>query len=64
MNSDDLRNRTKQFALRIIKLAGSLPATRVGDVLGRQLLKSGTSIGANYRCCPNPASSNRPASLR
>ena len=41
--------RTKEFALRIINLIGALPANRVGDVLGRQILKSGTSIGANYR---------------
>ena len=35
MNSDELRNRTKQFALRIIKLASALPRNRTGDVLGR-----------------------------
>jgi four helix bundle protein len=49
MDSADLRKRTKTFALRVIKLSASLPATRFGDVLGRQILKSGTSIGANYR---------------
>jgi four helix bundle protein len=49
MNRDEMRNRTKQFALRIIKLSCALPQTREGDVLGRQLLKSGTSVGANYR---------------
>ncbi|MBU4273346.1 MAG: four helix bundle protein [Planctomycetes bacterium] len=49
MNSNDLRNRTKKFALRIIKLASALPRNRLGEVLGRQILKSGTSIGANYR---------------
>jgi four helix bundle protein len=49
MDSKELRERTKQFALRIIRLTASLPAGRVGDVLGRQFLKSGTSIGANYR---------------
>ncbi len=49
MDRDELRKRTKQFALRIIKLASSMPSTRAGEVLGRQLLKSGTSIGANYR---------------
>ncbi|MDY0169322.1 MAG: four helix bundle protein [Thermoguttaceae bacterium] len=49
MNSDQLRNRTKQFALRVIKLAAAMPHTRAGDVLGRQILRSGTSIGANYR---------------
>lgn len=49
MDRDELRNRTKKFALRIIKLVGSLPSDRMGDVLGRQILKSGTSVGANYR---------------
>ncbi len=49
MDHQDLCNRTKAFALRIIKLTAALPKNRVGDVLGRQLLKSGTSIGANYR---------------
>lgn len=38
-----------QFSVRVIKLVGSLPAGKAGDVIGRQLLKSGTSIGANYR---------------
>jgi len=49
MDSKELRRRTKQFALRIIKLAANLPAGRVGNVMGRQILKSGTSVGANYR---------------
>jgi len=43
------KNRTKLFALEIVRLVESLPRTRVGDVLGRQLLRSGTSVGANYR---------------
>lgn len=41
--------RTRQFALRTIRLVAALPDDRVGDVLGRQVLRSGTSIGANYR---------------
>lgn len=45
----DLRPRTKQLALRVIKLFTALPQTEVGRVLGRQLLRSGTSVGANYR---------------
>jgi four helix bundle protein len=45
----ELEARTKQFALRVINLISSLPKRRVADVLGHQLLKSGTSIGANYR---------------
>lgn len=43
-----MRRRTKAFALRVIRVVTSLPPGRIGDVLGRQLLKSGTSIGANY----------------
>jgi four helix bundle protein len=49
MDSEELRQRTKAFAPRIIKLAGSLPRTRIGDVVGRQILKAKTSVGANYR---------------
>ncbi|MBX3388934.1 MAG: four helix bundle protein [Phycisphaeraceae bacterium] len=41
--------RTRAFSLRVIKLAESLPATRTSEVIGRQLLRSGTSVGANYR---------------
>jgi four helix bundle protein len=44
-----LRARTKQFALRVIRLVEALPRTRAGDVIGWQLLKSATSVGANYR---------------
>ena len=49
MDRDELRKRTKVFALRAIKLVGALPDGVVGNVLGRQILKSGTSVGANYR---------------
>lgn len=49
MNSDELKARTKQFTLRIIRLVESLPRGRTADVIGRQLLRSGTSVGANYR---------------
>ena len=45
----DLKERTKQFALKVIRLVGSLPRTRDADIIGRQLLKAGTSVGANYR---------------
>jgi four helix bundle protein len=45
----DLRQRTKQFALRIIKLYLAVPSKGVGFVLGPQLLKAGTSVGAHYR---------------
>jgi len=45
----DLKKRSKRFALAVIKFASSLPRTRAADVLSRQLLRSATSIGANYR---------------
>src|SRR5690625_136062 len=48
VNRKVIEKRTKDFALRIIKLVSVLPQNQVGYVLGRQLLKSGTSIGANY----------------
>ena len=46
---EELQLRTKHFALRIIKLVSRLPKTKAADVIGYQLLRSGTSIGANYR---------------
>lgn len=49
MNREDLRRRTKNFALRIIRLVSEMPSGRLNDVLARQILKAGTSIGANYR---------------
>ena len=49
MNSDDLKRRTKQFALRVIRLVELLPIGRTANVIGNQLLRSGTSVGANYR---------------
>ena len=45
----DLKKRTKHFALGIISLVSSLPRSREADIIGRQLLRSGTSVGANYR---------------
>ena len=45
----DLKMRTKQFGLRVIRLVETLPKNRTADVLGRQLLRSATSVGANYR---------------
>jgi len=44
-----LKERTKSFALRIIGLVDGLPVGRTAEVIGRQLLRSGTSVGANYR---------------
>ena len=49
MDEKELKDRTKQFALRVIKLVSSLPKTIMAQVIGRQLAKSGTSVGANYR---------------
>ncbi len=44
----DLRGRTKAFALRVIRLYRNLPKTTEAQVLGRQVLRSGTSVGAHY----------------
>ncbi|MFN3918619.1 MAG: four helix bundle protein [Flavobacteriales bacterium] len=49
MNKEDLKRRTKQFALRIIKLVEELPNTKTGNVIGNQIIRSGTSVAANYR---------------
>ncbi len=49
MNPKELEKRTKRFALKIIEFVGSWPRGKVFDVIGYQLLKSGTSIGANHR---------------
>jgi four helix bundle protein len=49
MDKEDLKRRTKQFALRVIRLVESLPRGQTAAVMGRQLLRSGTSVGANYR---------------
>ena len=49
MDPDAMKARTKAFALRVIKLTESLPATRAAEVIGRQLLRSPTSVGANSR---------------
>src|SRR3989304_6090260 len=45
----DLKVRTKKFALRVIKLYQSLPKTGEAQVIGKQVLRSGTSVGAQYR---------------
>jgi four helix bundle protein len=49
MNQQEMKARTKRFALRIIKLIDSLPASTAAGVIGKQLIRSGTSVGANYR---------------
>jgi four helix bundle protein len=49
MTEKDLKERTKQFALRIVKLVNSLPKTTTGIEFGEQIFRSGTSVAANYR---------------
>jgi len=49
MDRTELETRTKEFALQIVRFVSALPKNQVTNVLGYQLLKSGTSIGANYR---------------
>src|SRR5438270_14022107 len=56
MKSDALKDRTKKFALRIIKLIGALPKTTSGRAVANQLVRSGTSVGANYRAPCRPRS--------
>jgi four helix bundle protein len=48
-NESDLKKRTKAFALRILKLVDALPKTTAGRALASQIVRSGTSIAANYR---------------
>ncbi|MFL3657223.1 MAG: four helix bundle protein [Opitutales bacterium] len=45
----DLKIRTKEFSLRIISMYAALPKSTVGQVIGKQILRSGTSVGAHYR---------------
>jgi len=47
--AETLKNRTKEFALRVIRVVRSLPARPEARIIGHQLLRSGTSVGANYR---------------
>lgn len=49
MTERQFKKRTRSFALRVIQLVEALPERRTASVLGRQLLRSGTSVGANYR---------------
>ncbi len=49
MNSEELKERTKIFGLRVIKLYEEISKTRKGEILGNQLLRAATSVGANYR---------------
>src|SRR3979409_349338 len=49
MKPDDLKKRTKQFALRVLKLVAALPNSLSGRTIGGQRARAGTSVGANYR---------------
>lgn len=49
MNENDLKKRTKQFGLKVISLVESLPSGQTARTIGNQLLRSGVSVGANYR---------------
>ena len=57
MKYDNLRRRTKQFGLDVIRLVEKLPHDEVSRILGKQLLRSGTSVGANYRAACRAKSS-------
>ncbi len=49
MTPEELKTRTKAFAVRVIRLVDALPRSLAAQVVGRQLLRSATSVGANYR---------------
>jgi four helix bundle protein len=49
MDADDLKKRTKEFALRILKLVAALPNTLQGRTVAGQLVRAGTSVASNYR---------------
>ena len=49
VNENDLKKRTKQFGLKVIQLVESLPGGQTARTIGKQLLRSGMSVGANYR---------------
>lgn len=49
MTPDEMKQRTKNFGIRIVKVVEKLPPKRTAQTIGQQLLRSGTSVGANYR---------------
>jgi four helix bundle protein len=49
VNSEELKARTRDFGIRVIRLVEALPKSQSAGVIGRQLLRSGTSVGANHR---------------
>jgi four helix bundle protein len=57
MDEKTFKNRTKKLAVAIIKEVDKLPRSRAADVIGKQLIRSGTSIGANYRAACRAKSS-------
>ncbi len=57
MNKDQLKQRTKKFALDIIKFVESLSKGKTAEIIGKQLLRSRTSVGANYRAACRARSS-------
>lgn len=64
MDEQGFKNRTKKFALEVIKLVQTLPRSRTAGTIGRQLLRCGTSVGANYRsACRGKSTSDVVAKL-
>ncbi|HUA66835.1 MAG TPA: four helix bundle protein [Alphaproteobacteria bacterium] len=49
MTREEMKSRTRDYANRVVKLCGALPRNWIAQTLCRQLLRSGTSVGANYR---------------
>jgi four helix bundle protein len=49
MTRDEMKNRTKAYTNRVVKLCSALPGNWIAQTLGKQLLRSGTSVGASYR---------------
>jgi four helix bundle protein len=58
MTREEMKQRTKAFANRVVKLCSALPRGWVAETLGKQLLRSGTSVGANYRAVCRAKSSS------
>jgi four helix bundle protein len=64
VDEQTFKNRTKRYALAVIRLVESLPRNGTADVIGRQLLRAGTSVGANYRAaCRGKSASDVVAKL-
>jgi four helix bundle protein len=55
MNAAEFKDRTKTFGLMTIRLVEALPKSRTADVIGKQLLRCGTSVGANYALLAAPS---------